>query len=140
MGPVAGSFNSTREGWCTRRTIVRADIEVWQHSLEQSRYARSDGMAVIQHDVCMLGTQPGDRPGNRRMVWLKKGAAAQGDLGSVGQKPRFVQRFPIKSRRRTQLGGGLTGIQRSAGWIPVAIDDRARDSGTDHRRTQRISK
>jgi hypothetical protein len=136
----ARSFNCAGQRGRASRAVVRADIEVRQGPCEQAGDVRPDGMAVIQHDVCMLGAQPGNGFGERSVIGIKKRAAPHGDLRAIRSKPLSIKRLPIECGRRAQLCRCLPGIQRNAGRIAIAIDDRARDGGADDCRTHCVRK
>ena len=139
-GLVARNLNCAGKSRCAGCAVVRTNIEVRQHTLEQAGDARPDGMAVIQHNVGMPGTQPGNCSRNSSMVRVEERAAAQGDLRALGRKPGSIKGLSIECRSRTQLSGCLPGIQRGTGRIAIAVDDRARDCSADQGRTHCMSK
>src|SRR5262249_34116577 len=90
-------------------------------------------MTVIQHNVGIVRPQALYRSSNSGMVGIKERAATHSDLGCIGQQASSVQRLAVERRGRTRLRCGLSRVERSARWIAIAIDDRARDGGANDR-------
>src|ERR1700677_1536165 len=116
-------------------------------------------MGVEERDVLMLLAQARDLAGERRVIGIEVKTPAVCDVGRVrrlaqaierlaGAGPggarvrrrlaQAIERLAVEGRGRAEFRRRLTRIERSAAWIAIDVDDRARQLGSHQCRAERL--
>src|ERR1700677_1643790 len=120
------------------RAGVRAQIEYRQFAVEQTRNDRPNGMGVEQSHPFVSLPEACDLAGERRVIGIEVKTPAVCDVGRVRRLARAIERLAVEGRGRAEFRRRLTRIERSAAWIAIDVDDRARQLGSHQCRAERL--
>ena len=130
-GQSAHRFDGYGEIGAAALAAVGADVELRQLTIEQTGYARADGMRVVEHDARMHCAQPLELGQNRLVVGHEPGFEPLRDIVRIRLQAGQVQRLVVEGRERAQVGGVRARVERLAGGIAIHVDDGARHHRAD---------
>src|ERR1700733_11560174 len=97
-------------------------------------------MGVEQSHALMLLAETRDLAGERCVIGIEVKAPTLGDVDRVRRLARAIERLAVKGRCRAGVRRRLTRIERSAAWIAIDVDDRAREPRPHQCRAERRDK